>query len=145
MTPSNVTTPTYQKYGVPANIVRVARARVRRGANLLDEKVPDWCEPLTCGVKKGKFAIDDVQRCVLGLSFAKQAAERSTDGYTIGSELLGLNTLSHAKGRSSTVNYGFERPSPAYSQPGAPQYEYDLLQQLWEEEIDRRCKDIEGC
>lgn len=144
-TAAEANTPTYRKYQAPADIVRVARTRVRRGADLLDQKVPDWCAPLTCGVQKGEFAIDDVHCCVLGLSFAFQAAAANTDGYTLGSELLGLSTSAYARARKNTVHYGFERPSPAYTKPGQPMYEYRLLQQLWEEEIDKRCAEAADC
>jgi hypothetical protein len=79
-------------------------ARVARGADLLDKKVPNWCRRIDVGT----LSLEDSCRCVLGQTFHDEDAPRNI-GYLAG--LLKLRIL------ADPDYYGFSTTSPQNGPP----------------------------
>ncbi len=120
----------------------LAVQRVRRGAALLDEKVPDWYQRIATGV----LSMDNACQCIIGQLFcfpnekypqselAYLEANAYYGGYAKGvRELSGVDFAPHnpPDKRSFEVEHGFNAE-------GFSDREFIYLENAWQEEIKAR-------
>lgn len=98
------------------------RRRVRRGARLLDKKVPDW----PSRIDPALLDMSSPNSCIVGQTFAS-----SENSYNVGLAQLGIDTLS-----AGDVTHGFEHGPVCTS--GSAAEEYSVLAELWLEEAKER-------
>lgn len=109
--------------------------RVERGAKLLDNLFPDWSNKIDLA----RFDIADADRCVLGqLGHKTDLVETSANVFAgvlakLGRMLRNNYQIDDAADleEDSGAAFGFERYS-------TDDYEYDLLEGLWHNEITKR-------
>jgi len=104
--------------------------RVRRGAKLLDKKVPDWLDR----VKLRVLRLESPSSCVLGQAFKDAIAGWNETGYEAGLEFLKLDD-------DRAADYGFTHCSVDSSEPTiflGSNEEFDYLTKFWKAEIQRR-------
>lgn len=95
----------------------VIKARVQRGAELLDEKKPDWFN----NVDEEKFVMSNLSRCILGQNYGHY-----------GEGLRKLQLPAHEDA------FGFEVPIVMKFDHEPGESYYRLLEKYWLEEIKAR-------
>src|SRR4051794_6042993 len=98
------------------------RRRVRRGARLLDEKVPDW----PSRIDPELLDMSSPNSCIVGQTFAS-----SENSYNVGLTQLGLDAVN-----DGDVVHGFEHGHGITSHTVGE--EYSVLAELWLEEAKDR-------
>ncbi len=118
-------------------IKREQRERVRMGALLLDEKVPNWHLTVNDSMLSGSFEMADWDRCVIGQLELVQYLHPNNDHY--GHHYIVFNGEMMAR-HASADQFGFITTDEFDPPWDRSQTAWLELEKMWREEIELRVK-----
>lgn len=116
-----------------AALKRKYKARVAKGAALLDAKSPGWETRFIHWGKRNGFDMSSTDSCILGNTYADAAHDDNFfDGFEAGKIKLGNLTYKHVSGHGFDISMGEAQKHRKAS--------YTILAECWHELILKRVK-----